>query len=47
MENKLYGLNNVFDLPSLYNVLSNYFPGDFLQKWCYSNAYHFYKNSLR
>jgi membrane dipeptidase len=47
MENKLYGLNNAFDLPSLYNVLSNYFPGDFLQKWCYSNAYHFYKNSLR
>lgn len=47
MENKLYGLNNAFDLPSLYRLLNSYFPKRLVDKWSYINAYHFYKNSLR
>jgi membrane dipeptidase len=46
MENKLDGLHNAFDLPSLYHLLNRYFPKKLADKWSYINAYHFYKNSL-
>lgn len=47
MENKLYGLNNTFDLPSLHYLLNSYFSKELVDKWTYTNAYQFYKNSLR
>lgn len=47
MENKLYGLNNAFDLPALYRLLSDYFSKELVDKWCSRNAFYFYKNSLR
>jgi membrane dipeptidase len=46
MGEKISGLENTYDIPSFYEILTQYFPKSKVHKWTYQNAYRFYKHSL-